>query len=123
MPKDHDPIKTSLRIPPALHAKLECAADAAGLTLNAEMLVRLQIDPRSDIAAKLLTEIERRDVAVVDSLRKQLDAAWGVLDRADGVLDDVAAAMAQVKPGSDAATLKREVEFARELIAAIRAHR
>jgi hypothetical protein len=31
--------------------------------------------------------------------------------------------MVQVKQGSDAAALKREVEFARELIAAIRAHR
>jgi hypothetical protein len=123
MPKDQEPIKTSLRIPPTLHAKLERAADAAGLTLNAEMLVRLQYDPRSDTAAKLLAEIERRDAATVDGLRKQLAAVWSALDRADGVLEDVATAMVQVKQGSDAAALKREVEFARELIAAIRAHR
>jgi len=123
MPKDLDPIKTSVRIPPALHAELERAAEATGLTLNAEMLVRLERDPRSDIAAKLLAEIERRDAAALDGLRKQLDAVWSVLDRADGVLGDVAAAMAQVKPGSEAATLKREVEFARELVASARAHR
>jgi hypothetical protein len=123
MPKDLEPIKTSLRIPPALHAELERAADAAGLTLNAEMLVRLQYDPRSDTAAKLLAEIERRDAAAVDGLRKQLDAIWGVVDRADRVLQEVAAAMAQVKPGTDAAVLKREVEFACELIASSRAHK
>ncbi|MFM0002758.1 toxin-antitoxin system HicB family antitoxin [Paraburkholderia dipogonis] len=123
MPKDFDPIKTSVRIPPALHSELERAAEATGLTLNAEMLVRLERDPRSDIAAKLLAEIERRDAAALDGLRKQLDAVWSVLDRADGVLGDVAAAMVQVKPGSEAAILKREVEFARELIRSARAHR
>ncbi|TCG04619.1 hypothetical protein BZM27_39665 [Paraburkholderia steynii] len=123
MPKDLEPIKTSVRIPPALHAELERAAEAAGLTLNAEMLVRLQQDPRSDIAAKLLAEIERRDAATVEGLRKQLEATLGVLDRADGVLREVAEAMAQVKPGSAAAALKREVEFARELIGTVMAHR
>lgn len=123
MPKDQEPIKTSLRIPPVLHAKLEHAADAAGLTLNGEMLVRLQHDPRSDTAAKLLAEIERRDAATVDGLRKQLAAVWNVLDRADGVLEDVAVAMAQVKQESAAAALKREVEFVRELINTIKAHR
>jgi hypothetical protein len=123
MPKDQEPIKTSLRIPPALHAELERAAEAAGLTLNAEMLVRLRSDPRSDTAAKLLAEIERRDAATVESLRKQLDAVWGVLERADGVLGDVVAAMSQVKAGSEAAALRREAEFARELIASTRAHR
>jgi hypothetical protein len=123
MPKDLEPIKTSVRIPPKLHAALERAAEAAGLTLNAEMLVRLERDPRSDVAAKLLAEIEQRDAVVLEGLRKQLDAVWAVLERTDGVLGEVAAAMAQVKPGSEAATLKREVEFARELIGSARAHR
>lgn len=123
MPKDQEPIKTSLRIPPALHAQLERDADAAGLTLNAEMLVRLQLDPRSDTAAKLLAEIERRDVATVEGLRKQLDAVWAVLERADRVLADMIAAMSQVKAGSEPASLRREAEFARELIASTRAHR
>jgi hypothetical protein len=35
----------------------------------------------------------------------------------------VAAAMAQVPPDGSAASLKREVEFARELINALSAHR
>ncbi|EEF22991.1 conserved hypothetical protein, partial [Ricinus communis] len=123
MPKDLEPIKTSVRIPPALHAELERAADAAGLTLNAEMLVRLQQDPRSDVAERLLAEIERRDAAIVDGLRKQIEALWSVLDRADGVMQDLVGAMKQVKPGTDAAGLKREVEFARELISTARRHR
>jgi phosphomannomutase len=87
------------------------------------MLIRLQHDPRTDTAERLLAEIQRRDAAAVDGLHKQLAAVWIVLDRADGVLEDVAKAMAQVKQGSEAAALKREVEFARELIGAIKAHR
>lgn len=123
MAKDLDPIKTSVRIPPALHAELEQASEAAGLTLNAEMLVRLQHDPRSDVAAKLLAEIERRDAAALDGCRRHLDALWNVVDRTDGVLEEILGVMSQVKSGTAAAVLKREVEFVRELINAARAHR
>ena len=123
MTKPTDPIKTSLRIPPDMHAELERAAAAAGLTLNAEMLIRLRQDPRSDVATKLLSEIEQRDAAMTAGLQKQLVAVWSVIERADGVLASVAEAMSQVKPGTEAADLKREVEFVRELIASSKAHR
>ncbi|WP_260854536.1 hypothetical protein [Paraburkholderia sp. BCC1884] len=115
--------KTSVRLPKTLHAELEKAAEAAGLTVNGEMVYRLQHDPRGESARAVLAEIEKRDEAITNSLRKQNAALWGVIDRADGVLEHVVAAMAQVKPGTDAAALKREVEFSRELINAIRAHR
>ncbi len=110
-------------MPKTLHAELERAADAAGLTVNGEMVYRLQHDPRREAASAVIAEIERRDVAIVDALRKQNSALWGVIERADSVLADVVTAMSQVKPGSDKAALKREVEFVRELIGATKAHR
>ncbi|MFM0240279.1 hypothetical protein [Paraburkholderia phytofirmans] len=112
-----------MRLPKALHAELEKAAENAGLTVNGEMVFRLQHDPRRESAQAVLGEIEKRDTSIADSLRKQNAALWNIVDRADGVLERVVEAMAQVKPGSDAATLKREVEFARELIEAMKAHR
>ncbi|EKS73157.1 hypothetical protein BURK_001780 [Burkholderia sp. SJ98] len=87
------------------------------------MVYRLQHDPRREAASALLAQIEARDAAAEDSLRKQNAALWNVIDRADGLLEQVLAAMVQVKPGSDVATLKREVEFVRELISATKAHR
>lgn len=123
MPTPETTIKTSIRLPKALHSELERAAESAGLTVNGEMVFRMQHDPRKESAGAVLAEIEKRDASICESLRKQNAAVWSVVDRADGVLEQVVAAMAQVKPGSDAAALKREVEFARELIAAAKAHR
>lgn len=116
MPTDTAPIKTTIRIPPRIHAGLESAADAAGLTLNAEMLVRLQHDPRDNYAKAILEEINRRDATMMAVM-------WKALDRADGVLERVAAAMSLVTGEGDVAALKRDVEFARELINAVGAHR
>ncbi|CAL8474578.1 Arc-like DNA binding domain-containing protein [Caballeronia sp. S22] len=123
MPTSDTTTKTSVRLPKALHAELERAAEAAGLTVNGEMVYRLQHDPRREAASALLAEIEKRDLGAINSLREQNTALWNVIARADGLLEQVIAAMAQVKPGSDAAALKREVEFVRELISATKAHR
>ena len=123
MPPTDTTTKTSVRLPKALHAEIEKAAEAAGLTVNGEMVFRLQHDPRTESARAVLAEIQKRDQSIINALAKQNTALWALLDRADGVLEHVVAAMSQVKPGSDPATLKREVEFVRELISAIRAHR
>lgn len=122
MPID-DTIKTSLRLPRSLHAEIEAAGQSAGLTLNAEMLVRLQHDPRSNAAKAILAEIERRDAAVVDGLRKQISALWSAMDRADDVLKRVASAMSKVSGEGEASSLRRDVEFTIELIKAIAAAR
>lgn len=112
MPTDDALIKTSLRLTRSLHADIEKAAVASGLTLNAEMIVRLQHDPRDNYAKAILEEIRKRDAAMMTIM-------WSALDRADSVLEKVAAAMTLVPGESDAAALKREVEFARELIGAL----
>lgn len=119
-----DPIlKTSFRIPRSVHAEVERAAEKAGLTVNGEVVYRLQHDPRAESGPAILAQIEARDTAIIDGLRKQIAALWGALDRANVTLEHVAAAMTQVSPDSAAATLKKEVEFARELINALSAHR
>ncbi|MDQ7977168.1 hypothetical protein QYH69_07895 [Paraburkholderia sp. SARCC-3016] len=119
----NDTIKTSLRLPKPLHAELERVADAAGLTINAEMILRLQRDPRADHAEAIINEIRRRDEAIIDGLTRQIAVMRTALDRADDVLGRVAAAMSQVSAESEAAPLKRDVEYARELIGAVSTHR
>jgi len=123
MPTPDDPIKTSLRIPRQLHAELEAAAERDGLTLNGEMVIRLRLDPHANEAATILRHIEARDTALMDGLKRHNGALWSTVERADGVLERVAKAMAHVQAGTDAAALKREVEFVRELIDSLRAHR
>ncbi|NIE67487.1 hypothetical protein [Burkholderia sp. Ax-1719] len=123
MPKTKDIKSTSLRLPRALHAQLEQAASAGGVTLSSEMIFRLQHDPRADYAKAILEELRARDLTVEHSLRKQIETLWGALDRADDVLCRVEEAMALVAPDSAPGALRREVEFARQLIAALDAHR
>jgi len=112
MPIQDAPIKTTIRIPLSIHAEIERAAEVNGLTLNAEMVVRLQHDPRDNYAKAILEEIRKRDAAMMSIM-------WNALDRADGALKKVEAAMALVSGESESAALKREVEFARELIGAL----
>jgi hypothetical protein len=123
MPTDKDIVKTSLRLPRHIHADLARGADRDGITLSAEMMFRLQHDPRENYAKAILEKLESREADLSDSLKKQIAALWGALDRANITLEHVAVAMAQVPPDGSAAALKREVEFARELINALGAHR
>jgi hypothetical protein len=121
MPIDDATIKTSLRLPRSLHAEIEAEANSAGLTINAEMLVRLQKNPRDDSADAILKKIEERDAAVENGLRKQNAVLWTTVDRAEEVLKRVSAAMAMAKVSGEgeAAALKRDVEFALQLITAV----
>jgi hypothetical protein len=116
-------IKTSIRLPRDLHAEIEKAATALGLSLNAEMILRLERNPHEDYAKAILDEIARRDQALADGLRRQIGVLWSTLERAEAVLDRVATAMSKVSGESDAATLRRDVEFVKDLIGAIAAHR
>ena len=62
-------------------------------------------------------------MSICELLRKQIAALWSMIERADGVLKPVVAAIAQVKHGSDAAKLQRALDFARELIQSVKSHR
>lgn len=118
MPTD-DTIKTSLRLPRSLHAEIQNAATAVGLTVNAEIIVRLKSNPRDNAADAILKKIEARDAAVEDGLRKQNAVLWSAVDRAEDVLRRVSVAMAKVSGEGEAAALKRDVEFALQLIDAV----
>lgn len=119
MPIDDTTIKTSLRLPRSLHAEIEAIATSVGLTINAEMLVRLQKNPRDNSADAILEKIQERDTAVEDGLRKQNAVLWTTVDRAEDVLKRVSTAMAKVSGEGEAAALKRDVEFALQLITAV----
>ncbi|MGF6643098.1 hypothetical protein [Paraburkholderia sp. GAS82] len=123
MAKTKDIVNTTLRLPRDLHAQLEAQASTGGITLSAEIIFRLQHDPRDSYARAILDEIRSRDSAVEEGLRRQVETMLGALERADEVLERVESAMALVPPDSAPAALKREVEFARQLIAALSAHR
>lgn len=118
MPTD-DTHKTSLRLPRDLHAELQSAAAAIGVTVNAEILMRLEHNPRDNSADAILKKIESRDTDVEEGLRKQNAVLWSTVDRAEDVLKRVSLAMAKVSGEGEAAALKRDVEFALQLIAAI----
>lgn len=119
MPIDDTTIKTSVRLPRSMHAEIEAAASSAGLTINAELLVRLQRNPRDNAAEAILKRVEARDTAVEDGLRKQNAVLWSTVDRAEDVLKRVSIAMAKVSGEGEAAALKRDVEFALQLITAV----
>lgn len=125
MTKRDEPVlvSTSLRIPRHLHNEVKKAADKAGISTNAEMLLRLSRDPHVDTAAQVLHHIGTIEKQAIDAMSRQMESLWTALDRARETLDHVATAMAQVPPGTSAASLKKEVEFARELILALSAHR
>jgi len=118
-----DTTRTTLRVPRDLYAEIEQAAGREGLTISAEMILRLQRDHRVDHAKAILEEIRRRDEAIVDGLARQNEVMATALDRADEVLERVAAAMARVSGEGQAAALKRDIEMARELIGAVKLHR
>lgn len=123
MPTSDHLVKTSLRLPKDLHAEIERSADEAGISTNAEMLLRLAKNPHVDTAAEVLAEIRQMETFAVEAMNRQMKSLWGALDRAGVTFDHVLEAMAQVPPDGAAANLKKEVEFARELIEAMRAHR
>jgi hypothetical protein len=123
MPADDQPIKTTLRVPRELHASITRAADAAGLSFNSEVTLRLRHDPHFDGTLAILDEIRKRDTQLADSLMKQNGILWSGLDRAAAVLDRVASALAKAPDEGEPGALRREVDLARDLISVIRAHR
>lgn len=114
-------VKTALRLPPRLHAEIQAAANAAGRSMNAEIIDRLQIGS-SEATAALLSRLEGSERALMESQRKQIDVLWNVIDRAEAA---IARAETIAEGADDAATLgyRTELQFLRELIDTIRAHR
>ncbi|MDR5777372.1 MULTISPECIES: toxin-antitoxin system HicB family antitoxin [unclassified Caballeronia] len=123
MPADDQENKTTLRMPPELHAAITHAADAAGSSFNAEVTLRLRHDPHKDATSDILEAIRQRDTQLTDSLMKHNGILWSGLGRAAEVLDRVAHAPSRVSGESEAGSLRREVEIARQLLSVISAHK
>ncbi|MGN6589338.1 MAG: Arc family DNA-binding protein [Sphingomicrobium sp.] len=114
-------VKTALRLPRGLHAEIQAAANAAGRSMNAEIIDRLQ-SGSAEATAALLKRLEGSERALMESQRKQIDVLWNVIDRAEGAIDR---AERMVDGANDAETsgYRTELQFLRELIETIRAHR
>jgi len=72
IPKDHDQVKKTLRLPRELSDEIERAAKAHGNSANAEMIERLRSAPVADELARLSGE-----VAEIKSMIRQLLASVG----------------------------------------------
>lgn len=69
MAKQDDFIRTALRVPPGLHAKIHKAAEHAGRTFNAEIVHRLEGSfalQQSDVEGKLMAIVEGLETLKVD---------------------------------------------------------
>jgi predicted HicB family RNase H-like nuclease len=55
--KDQELVKKTLRLPRALNEEIQAAADSHGISLNAEIVERLQASFRADELARLSSEI------------------------------------------------------------------
>jgi predicted HicB family RNase H-like nuclease len=55
--KDQELVKKTLRLPRALNDEIQAAADARGVSLNAEIVSRLQSSFRADELARLSSEV------------------------------------------------------------------
>ena len=70
--KDQELVKKTLRLPRALNDEIQAAADSRGVSLNAEIVERLQASFRADELARLSSEI-----AEMKAVIRQLVAAVG----------------------------------------------
>jgi len=81
MASQDDFIRTALRVPPALHAKIHEAAKAAGRTFNAEIVYQLE---RAYGRSGFATEISAEDFeALKDEINKSMFDLWLAKQRKD----------------------------------------
>lgn len=120
MANQDDFVKTALRLPRDLHAEIQAAAISTGRSMNAEIIGRLQ---SNNATADLIRRLEGSEGALLESLKKQIEVLWNVLDRTNVVLDQAGEITARAGGDPIAATLQQNLQFLRELIDTIRAHR
>ena len=122
MANQDDFVKTALRLPRGLHAEIQAAAIAAGRSMNAEIIDRLHAKDATS-AAVILERLRDSENALLQSTKKQVDVLWSVVERTRTVLAQMDYQLARVEPSSESATLIQNIEFLRELIDTIKAHR
>src|SRR5258708_3034504 len=90
MAKQDDFVKTALRLPRALRDEIKDAADAAGHSMNDEIIDRIRLGPEKVAATAILAKISEYDDALRNAAKRQGDALWRVIDRAEAVCGEAA---------------------------------
>jgi hypothetical protein len=121
MATQDDFVKTALRLPRELHAEIQAAALAAGRSMNAEIIGRLQT--KDDAASLLLERLRTSEDELLKTTKKQIEVLWGVIDRTGRVLDQMDVALARAETSAESEALQQNIVFLRELIETIKAHR
>lgn len=122
MAKQDDFVKTALRLPRALRDEIKKAADAAGHSMNDEIIDRIRFSPEIASASTILAKLSEYDVALRAAVKKQGDALWRVIERAEGVCGQVDELLKSTLEAESSA-VRRELEFLRELIETIKLQR
>jgi hypothetical protein len=123
MAKQDDFVKTALRLPRALRDEIKEAADAAGHSMNDEIIDRIRLAPEQVAATAILAKISEYDGELRDAAKRHGDALWLVIERAERVCDQADQMLASGGAPAEEATLRREVGFLRELIALAKLHK
>ena len=123
MATQDDFIKTALRIPRALHAGIQAAAEQGGRSMNAEIIGRLQDSLKVDVSKVIIERLTSREAQLLDASEKQLDLLWDMVRRADAALRRCSAVIEKSSAWEEDADLERDVGVLLELISAISVHR
>lgn len=124
MATQDDFVKTALRLPRSLHAEIQASAAAAGRSMNAEIIDRLQTDPEGAALAAMLDRLRGSDDELRETTKKQRDLLWNIVDRAEDVLSQTDDLMKDAEiPQDDLAAARQSIGALRDLIATIKAYR
>ena len=123
MANQDDFIKTALRIPRALHAGIQAAAEQTGRSMNAEILGRLQESLSDDISIAIMERLNSREAQLLDANEKQLALLWDMVQRAETVIRRCSEVIEKSSTWREDAELHREIGVLLELIGAISVHR
>jgi plasmid stability protein len=124
MANQDDFVKTALRLPRGLHARIQASAAAAGRSMNAEIIDRLQADPGDAAVAAMIDRLRGSDEELLETTRKQRDLLWNVVDRAEDVLNKTDELMrGGVEQDGGITSVQQSIGALRDLIATIKAYR
>lgn len=124
MANQDDFVKTALRLPRGLHAHIQAAAAAAGRSMNAEIIDRLQSEPEDAALSAMLDRLRGSDDELLETTRKQRDLLWNIVDRAEDVLNKTDELMrGGVEQPDGLKSVQQSIGTLRDLIATLKAYR
>lgn len=122
MAKQDDFVKTALRLPRGLRDEIKDAASVAGRSMNDEIIERMRLAPEKVAATAILAKISEYEGLLGDVAKKQGEALWRVIERAEAVCSQVEEHLKTVAQAETPA-VRRELAFLRELIETVKLQR